>query len=56
MRIQPGRGFRPWKGARDRASYTRVEAAGCHGYQIDGVGFSRVIVFQAVQVPPPPQP
>jgi hypothetical protein len=45
-----------WKGARARASYTRVRAPGCYGYQIDGVGFSRVIVFQAVRVPPPPQP
>jgi hypothetical protein len=56
MRIRPGRGFRPWKGARDRPSYTRVEAAGCYGYQVDGIGFSRVIVFQAVQVAPPSQP
>jgi hypothetical protein len=56
MRIGPGRGFAPSNGARDHPSYTRVEAAGCYGYQIDGVGFSRVIVFQAVQVPPPPQP
>ena len=56
MRIDPGRGLRSRKGARDHPSYTRVEAAGCYGYQIDGIGFSRVIVFQAVQVPPPPQP
>jgi hypothetical protein len=53
MRIRPGSGFGPWKGARDHPSYTRVEAAGCYGYQIDGIGFSRVIVFRAVQVPPP---
>ena len=56
MRIGPGRGFGPRKGARDRPSYTRVEAAGCYGYQIDGIGFSRVIVFRAVQVQPPSQP
>jgi hypothetical protein len=30
------------------ASHTRVRAEGCYGYQIDGVGFSRVIVFRAV--------
>ena len=56
IRIPPGPGYGPWKGARDRASYTRVQAPGCYGYQIDGVGFSRVIVFEAVRVPPPPQP
>ena len=56
MRIRPGRGYTLYKGARSRPSYTRVQAAGCYGYQVDGVGFSRVIVFRAVQVPPPPQP
>jgi hypothetical protein len=56
IRIPPGRGPAAWKGARDRPSYTRVRAPGCYGYQIDGVGFSRVIIFQAVKVPPPPQP
>jgi hypothetical protein len=55
-RIRPGPGFRPWKGARDHPSYTRVRAPGCYGYQIDGIGFSRVIVFRAVRIPPPPQP
>jgi hypothetical protein len=55
-RIWPGPGFRPWKGARDHPSYTRVRAPGCYGYQVDGAGFSRVIVFRAVQAPPPPQP
>jgi len=29
-------------------SYTRLRAAGCYGYQIDGTAFSRVIVFRAV--------
>ena len=56
MRIKPGPGWGPWKGARDRPSYTRVEAPGCYGYQIDGLAFSSVIVFRAVQVPPPPTP
>jgi hypothetical protein len=38
---------------RSRASYTRLRAAGCYAYQIDGTTFSRVIVFQASIVPPP---
>ena len=29
------------------ASFTRLRAEGCYGYQIDGKSFSRVIVFQA---------
>jgi len=53
IRIAAGGGYKPWKGARDRASYTRVEAAGCYAYQIDGTSFSRVIVFEARQVEPP---
>jgi hypothetical protein len=36
----PGWGF--------RASTTRLRAPGCYGYQIDGLTFSRVIVFRAV--------
>lgn len=36
---------------RDRPSYTRLEAEGCYAYQIDGVGFSRVIVFRGRIVP-----
>jgi hypothetical protein len=30
-----------------RASYTRVRAPGCYAYQVDGLGFSYVIVFEA---------
>ena len=55
-RIRPGPGYGPSNGARDHPSYTRVRAPGCYGYQIDGIGFSRVIVFRAVRTPPPPQP
>jgi len=33
-------------------SYTRLRAAGCYGYQIDGSSFSKVIVFRAVIAPP----
>jgi hypothetical protein len=43
------------KHSRDRASYTRLEAEGCYGYQIDGLGFSRVIVFRGRIVPPLPK-
>jgi hypothetical protein len=32
---------------RGRPSHTRVRASGCYGYQVDGVGFSYVIVFEA---------
>jgi hypothetical protein len=38
------RGGTTW---RDFPSYTRVRAAGCYAYQIDGLTFSRVIVFRA---------
>ena len=34
-----------WSG---NPSYTRIRAPGCYAYQVDGVGFSEVIVFQAV--------
>ena len=32
----------------EQPSFTRVRAAGCYGYQIDGASFSRVVVFRAV--------
>jgi hypothetical protein len=44
--------IRPGHGVRTRASYTRLRAAGCFAYQIDGTSFSRVIVFDARFVPP----
>lgn len=34
-------------GARTWPSFTRVRAPGCYAYQVDGIGFSEVIVFQA---------
>jgi hypothetical protein len=40
--------------ARDRPSYTRLDAAGCYAYQIDGLGFSRLIVFEGRIVPSQP--
>jgi hypothetical protein len=33
------------------ASETRLQAPGCYGYQVDGLNFSRVIVFQAALYP-----
>ncbi|GCE11419.1 hypothetical protein [Tengunoibacter tsumagoiensis] len=39
----------------DRPSDTRLQVPGCYAYQVDGVGFSQIIVFQAVvekQQPP----
>jgi hypothetical protein len=34
-------------GFREAPGGTYVKRPGCYGWQIDGVGFSRVIVFQA---------
>ncbi len=34
-------------GQQYRPSVTRLRAAGCHGYRIDGTSFNRVIVFRA---------
>jgi hypothetical protein len=53
MRIPIGArgGGRPgWKniGQRFRPAVTRLRAAGCYAYQIDGSTFSRIIVFRAV--------
>jgi hypothetical protein len=31
----------------NRASYTRLRAPGCYAWQVDGLRFSRVIVFRA---------
>jgi hypothetical protein len=41
---QLGGGRKQW---RQTATYTRVRAAGCYAYQIDGTTFSRVVVFRA---------
>jgi hypothetical protein len=35
----------PWGTA---LAYTRVRAPGCYAYQIDGLSFSDVVVFQAL--------
>jgi hypothetical protein len=36
-------------GARERPSYTRLKGPGCYAYQVDGVGFSHVVVFRALR-------
>jgi hypothetical protein len=38
-------------GWQDRPSSTRLRAAGCYAWQVDGTTFSRVIVFRAVVLP-----
>jgi hypothetical protein len=35
-------------GSRGLPSAVRVRVAGCYGVQIDGAGFSRVVVFKVV--------
>jgi hypothetical protein len=37
-------------------TYTRVRAPGCYAFQIDGATFSRIIVFEALPLPPPQTP
>ena len=44
MRIVPG------PSPRGRPSYTRVRAPGCYAYEVDGIGFSHVLVFEAKPV------
>ena len=64
--VRFGRGRRPGKELRlpaiedaqpetesgwyERGTYTRIRAPGCYGWQVDGEGFSYVIVFRAVVV------
>jgi hypothetical protein len=37
----------PSPSLRTEPFFTRVRASGCYGYQVDGLGFSSVIVFEA---------
>jgi hypothetical protein len=38
-----------WTGGwRNFPSYTRLRAGGCYAYQVDGAGFSDIVVFRAV--------
>jgi hypothetical protein len=43
------------RGQRYRPSYTRLRAAGCYAFQVDGTNFSRTIVFEARKEEAPPQ-
>jgi hypothetical protein len=43
----PPRTLRIRAGSRDRPSFTRVRAPGCYAYQVDGIGFTFAIVFDA---------
>lgn len=43
--------IRPATSTRSRPSFTRVRAPGCYAYQIDGLSFSSVIVFEARPFP-----
>jgi hypothetical protein len=43
----PPRAMRIRPAARGRPSFTRVRAPGCYAYQLDGLGFSYAIVFEA---------
>ena len=47
--LDAGRGApRVAGGGRAWVTYTRVRGGGCYAYQVDGTGFSEVIVFRAV--------
>jgi hypothetical protein len=35
-------------GGRAWITYSRIRSGGCYGYQVDGTGFSEVVVFRAV--------
>jgi hypothetical protein len=45
--VVPARELRLPAGTSEQPSFTRLRSLGCYAYQIDGVGFSRVIVFRA---------
>jgi hypothetical protein len=47
----PASDLRVPAGAKERPSFTRLRAAGCYGYQIDGTTFSRVVIFRATGIP-----
>jgi hypothetical protein len=47
LRIFGGGGSSPWP---NWASNTRLQMPGCYAYQVDGLGFSYLIIFKAVAV------
>ena len=46
--LDSGQGIAQPRGGRAWRTVTRVPAAGCYAYQVDGTSFSAVIVFRAV--------
>lgn len=49
LRIRAGKGS--VEGWRQHPSATRVWRGGCYGYQIDGLSFSKIVVFAATRAP-----
>jgi hypothetical protein len=48
LRLTESSARSPGQGAwREWPSYTYVPTAGCYGFQVDGLGFTHVIVFRA---------
>jgi hypothetical protein len=47
LQLPPGPTLNIDRGYREWPSYTRVTEPGCYAYQVDGTGFSYVIVFRA---------
>jgi hypothetical protein len=48
LQLPPGQAPVGNSGWRNWPSYTKVPAPGCYAYQVDGEGFSYVVVFRAV--------
>ncbi len=45
LHLMGGGAGRPWP---NWGTYTRLQAPGCYAYQVDGLGFSYLIIFKAV--------
>jgi hypothetical protein len=52
MRLTRVGGSTGGTGWQNLPSFTRLRAAGCYAWQVDGTSFSRVIVFRAALVTP----
>jgi hypothetical protein len=50
LRLTGSKAFTTGWSGRQWPSYTRLRAAGCYAWQVDGTTFSRVIVFRPVRV------
>ncbi len=51
LRLHTNGGVAPRSGWHNWPSETRLRGPGCYAYQVDGAGFSEVIVFKVVAVP-----